>query len=112
MIHLEGPSRLECAGSSILTQGIMPMIHSLSLESVSIFSHCMNSKSGQLPSPRTRGCILGLILGLRAGLTCVELMLCLLRVVVESFESDFLGTGPLGEDAAAERGPGVKEPDD
>lgn len=54
--------------------------------------------------------MLGLILGRRAGLACEELMLCRLRVV-EAFESDFLGTGPLGDGIVAERGPGVREPD-
>lgn len=53
--------------------------------------------------------MLGLILGRRAGLACEELMLCLLRV--DAFDSDFLGTGPLGDGIVAERGPGVNEPD-
>lgn len=54
--------------------------------------------------------MLGLILGRRAGLACEELILCLLRAV-DAFDSDFLGTGPLGDGITLDRGPGVSEPD-
>lgn len=56
--------------------------------------------------------MLGLILGRRAGLAWEELTLCLLRVVVEDLDSDFLGTGPLGDGIALDgRSPGVSEPE-
>lgn len=54
--------------------------------------------------------MLGLMRGRNAGLACVELMLCLLRVV-DAFVSVFLATGPLGDGIALERGPGVSEPE-
>ena len=52
--------------------------------------------------------MLGLILGRNCGLACVELKLPRLRLDA-ALDSDLLGTGPLGDAIAPERGLGARE---
>lgn len=61
-----------------------------------------------LPSPRTSGLILGLILGRNGGLIC-ELRLCRLRDMPPPRDSGFFATGPLGDGMATVRGLGATE---
>ena len=65
-----------------------------------------------LHSPRTNGCMLGLIFGRRFGLGWDELRLCRFLPNGPSLGvSDFLPTGPLGEGIATVRGLGATELD-